>query len=41
LFDVIRLAVVVPLATGAYLLAARLLRIEMLSVLTGRKGQGR
>ncbi|MBN2269058.1 MAG: polysaccharide biosynthesis C-terminal domain-containing protein, partial [Sedimentisphaerales bacterium] len=41
LFDVIRLAVVVPLAAGAYLLAARLLRMEMISVFTGRKAQNR
>jgi len=39
LVDVARVAVIVPLAAGVYLLAARLLRIEMLSILTGRKGQ--
>ncbi len=33
-FDVLRLAVVVPSAAGVYLLAARFLRIEMLSLLT-------
>ncbi len=38
-FDVLRLAVVVPSAAGVYLLAARFLRIEMLSLLTsGRAG---
>jgi putative peptidoglycan lipid II flippase len=35
-FDIIRLLVVVPLAAGAYLLAAKLLRIKMLSIFTGR-----
>jgi hypothetical protein len=33
--------VIVPLAAGVYLLAARLLRIEMLSVFTGRSDQSR
>ena len=36
-FDVIRLAVVVPLAAGVYALAAKLLRIEMLSLLARHK----
>ncbi|MHC4424191.1 MAG: murein biosynthesis integral membrane protein MurJ [Planctomycetota bacterium] len=36
-FDILRLAAVVSLAAGAYLLAAKLLRIEMLSLLTGKK----
>ena len=36
-FDVIRLAVVVPVAAGVYALAAKLLRIEMLSLLARRK----
>ncbi len=36
-FDILRLAVVVPLAAGVYALAAKLLRIEMLSLLTGPK----
>jgi putative peptidoglycan lipid II flippase len=35
-FDILKLAVVVPLSAAAYLLAAKLLRIEMLSLLTGR-----
>lgn len=35
-FDIIRLLVVVPLAAGSYLLAAKLLRIEMLSIFTGK-----
>jgi len=34
-FDVLRLAVVVPSAAGVYLLAAKFLHIEMLSLLTG------
>ena len=34
-FNVLRLAVVVPLAVGAYVLTAKLLRIEMLSLVTG------
>lgn len=33
LFDVLRLGVVVPLAAGVYVLAAKLLKIEMLSLL--------
>jgi len=36
-FDILRLAVVVPLAAGVYLLAAKLLHIEELSLLTGGK----
>ena len=36
-FDILRLAAVVSLSAGAYLLAAKLLRIEMLSLLTGKK----
>ncbi|MFC1634661.1 murein biosynthesis integral membrane protein MurJ [Planctomycetota bacterium] len=36
-FNVIRLAIVVPSAAGVYVLAAKLLRIEMLSLLTGAK----
>jgi len=36
-FDIIRLAVVVPLAAGVYALAAKLLRIEMLSLLDRHK----
>ena len=36
-FNVLRLAVVVPSTVGVYLLLARLLRIEMLSLLTGRR----
>jgi putative peptidoglycan lipid II flippase len=38
-FDVLRLAVVVPLAAGVYALAAKLLRIEMLSLLAGGKSR--
>jgi len=41
LFDILRLVVAVPLAAGAYVLAARLLRIEMLSMFTGSKRRGR
>jgi len=37
LFDILRLAVVVPAAAAVYLLAAKSLRIEMLSLLTGTK----
>ena len=37
--NILRLAVVVPSAAGAYLLAAKFLRIEVLSLLTGRKQQ--
>ena len=36
-FDVLRLCVVVPLAVAVYVLAAKLLRIEMLSLLAGAK----
>lgn len=36
-FDILRLAVVVPSAAGVYLLAAKFLRIEMLSLLTGHR----
>ena len=36
-FDIIRLAIVVPLAAGVYALAAKLLRIEMLSLLARDK----
>ena len=36
-FDVLRLVVVVPLAAGVYVLGAKLLRIEMLSLLAGAK----
>jgi putative peptidoglycan lipid II flippase len=36
-FDILRLVVVVPSAAGVYLLAAKFLRIEMLSLLTGGK----
>jgi putative peptidoglycan lipid II flippase len=36
-FNIIRLAVIVPSAAGVYVLAAKLLRIEMLSLLTGAK----
>jgi putative peptidoglycan lipid II flippase len=36
-FDVLRLAVVVPTAAVVYIVAAKLLRIEMLSLLTGGK----
>lgn len=36
-FDILRLALVVPAATAAYWLAAKLLRIRMLSLITGRK----
>ncbi|MHC4120569.1 MAG: murein biosynthesis integral membrane protein MurJ [Planctomycetota bacterium] len=35
-YDVLRLAAVVPSAAGAYVLAAKALRIKMLSVLTGK-----
>lgn len=35
-YDVVRLAVIVPLAAGSYLAAAKLLRIEMLSIFFGR-----
>lgn len=35
--DILRLGAVVPLAAGVYLLAAKFLRIEMLSLLTGGK----
>ena len=41
LSDIIRLVVVVPLAAFAYVLAARLLRIEMLSMFTGRERRSR
>ncbi|MBN2136415.1 MAG: murein biosynthesis integral membrane protein MurJ [Sedimentisphaerales bacterium] len=37
IFDIIRLAAVVPLSAGAYLLAAKLLRIEMLSIFSRRR----
>jgi len=37
LFDILRLAAVVPTAAAAYLLAAKVLRIEALSVLTGKR----
>ena len=40
-YDIIRLAVVVPLAAGSYLLAAKLLRIEMLSMFAGRDRRNR
>jgi putative peptidoglycan lipid II flippase len=40
LFDILRLAVIVPSAAAVYLLVARALRVEMLSLLTG-KGRGR
>jgi len=33
-YELLRLAVVVPTAAGVYLLVARVLRIEMLSLLT-------
>lgn len=36
-FDILRLAVTVPLAAGVYLIAAKLLRIEMLSLLAGSR----
>jgi putative peptidoglycan lipid II flippase len=36
-FNIIRLAVTVPLSAGAYILLAKLFKIEMLSLLTGRK----
>jgi hypothetical protein len=36
-FNLIRLVVVVPLSAGLYILSARILRIEMLSLLTGKK----
>lgn len=36
-FDLLRLAAVVPSAIAAYILAAKLLRIEMLSLFTGTK----
>jgi putative peptidoglycan lipid II flippase len=36
-FDILRLAIVIPLAAGVYALAAKLLRIEMLSLLAGAK----
>ena len=35
--DMFKLVLVVPSAAAAYLLAAKLLRIEMLSLLTGRR----
>ncbi|GAI22874.1 unnamed protein product [marine sediment metagenome] len=34
-FDILRLAVVVPSAAAVYVLAAKFLHIEMLSLLTG------
>ncbi len=37
LFDILRLVVTVPLAAGAYVLAAKILRIEMLSIFSGRE----
>ena len=37
-YELLRLAVVVPTAAGVYLLVARVLRIEMLSLLTSGKG---
>ena len=37
LFNILRLAAVVPSAAVVYLLAAKLLRIEMLSLITGRR----
>ena len=36
-YDVLRLAVVIPSAAGVYALAAKLLRIEMLSLLAGAR----
>ncbi len=36
-FNILRLAAVVPSATVIYLLTAKILHIEMLSLLTGRK----
>jgi putative peptidoglycan lipid II flippase len=38
-FDVLRLAIVVPLAAIVYALAAKLLNIEMLSIITARKSR--
>jgi putative peptidoglycan lipid II flippase len=39
LFDILRLVAVVPTAVAVYLLAARVLRIEMLSLLIGAKSR--
>ena len=38
-FNILRLALVVPLTAGTYFLAAKLLRIEMLSLITGNKSK--
>lgn len=37
LFDAVRLAVIVPASAAVYIYSAKFLRIEMLSLLTGRK----
>jgi hypothetical protein len=37
LYNCLRLLVVVPLAAAVYILCAKFLRIEMLSLLAGRK----
>jgi len=36
-FDVLRLAIVVPMSAAVYTLAAKLLHIEMLSLFSGKK----
>jgi hypothetical protein len=36
-YDILRLAVVVPITAGVYTLAAKLLRIDMLSLFSGKK----
>jgi len=41
LSDILRLAVVVPLTVGAYVLAAKVLRIEMVSMFVGRERKER
>lgn len=41
LSDILRLAVVVPLTVGAYVLAAKILRIEMVSMFVGRERKER
>ncbi|MHC4762444.1 MAG: murein biosynthesis integral membrane protein MurJ [Planctomycetota bacterium] len=40
-FDILRLAITVPLAAGVYFAAAKALRIEMLSLVAGRDRRGR
>ncbi len=38
-FDILRLALVIPVSAGAYLLASKLLNIQEIALLTAKKGQ--